>query len=329
VRQFCLICLWLCLGGLMAEIASGETFELSDGQMLSGEVVSCNESGMLVRQPDGSYSDRIPWTKFSQVDLKKLEENSKIAPFVEAFIEVSQEEKLKKTGVEIKPVPRLERPQARSFLGALLSSSLGMAILLLLYVANIYASYEVALFRSKPAALVCGFAAVPLLGLLAPVVFLLMPTAARTGGEDAVEDEVPAKFAPAPAATRAAAPAPAPVQRISEHAPVGLRVAHVETGPAPSASAPMQTQVFQRGAFTFNRRFFETRFPSFFGIVRRDVEKNLALVIVSARGEYVGQRITRIAANDLHLQVQKGAASEEVMIPYTEIREVRLKHQEA
>jgi len=40
-------------------------------------------------------------------------------------------------------------------------------------------------------------------------------------------------------------------------------------------------------------------------------------------------RITRIAANELHLQVQKGHASEEVMIPFIEIQEVRLKHKDA
>ena len=55
----------------------------------------------------------------------------------------------------------------------------------------------------------------------------------------------------------------------------------------------------------------------------------MVLVIKSSRGEYTGQRISRIAANDLHLQVQRGHASEEVMIPFVEIREIRLKHKDA
>ena len=54
---------------------------------------------------------------------------------------------------------------------------------------------------------------------------------------------------------------------------------------------------YQRGQFTFNRRFFETKFPGFFGVVRRDSEKDLVLVVKSARGLYVGQRIARIASN--------------------------------
>ena len=53
------------------------------------------------------------------------------------------------------------------------------------------------------------------------------------------------------------------------------------------------------------------------------------LVIKSSRGEYFGQRISRIAANDLHLQVQRGHASEEVMIPFVEIKEIRLQHKDA
>ena len=89
------------------------------------------------------------------------------------------------------------------------------------------------------------------------------------------------------------------------------------------------TTIYQRGQFTFNRRFIETKFPGFFGVVRRDADRDMVLVIKSSRGEYVGQRISRIAANDLHLQVQRGHASEEVMIPFVEIQEIRLRHKDA
>jgi hypothetical protein len=89
------------------------------------------------------------------------------------------------------------------------------------------------------------------------------------------------------------------------------------------------TVTYQRGQFTFNRRFIETKFPGFFGVVRRDADRDMVLVIKSSRGEYFGQRISRIAANDLHLQVQRGHASEEVMIPFVEIKEIRLQHKDA
>jgi len=53
------------------------------------------------------------------------------------------------------------------------------------------------------------------------------------------------------------------------------------------------------------------------------------LVFKCARGEYIGERIARIAASDLHLQVTKGHVSEEVMIPFAEIKEIRHQHRDA
>jgi hypothetical protein len=110
-----------------------------------------------------------------------------------------------------------------------------------------------------------------------------------------------------------------------EH-PAGLKL-HTEAAPAKAALPPSTT--YQRGQFTFNRRFFETKFVNFFGVVRRDADKDMVLVIKSSRGQYIGQRISRIAANDLHLQVQHGPASEEVMIPFQEIQEIRVQHKDA
>src|SRR5437773_8345943 len=102
-----------------------------------------------------------------------------------------------------------------------------------------------------------------------------------------------------------------------------LKLAHTE--PEQAATTLPATPTFQRGQFTFNRRFFETKFPGFFGVIRRDADKDMVLFVRSARGQFVGQRISRIAANDLHLEVHKGHASEEVMIPFTEIQEIQLR----
>jgi hypothetical protein len=55
----------------------------------------------------------------------------------------------------------------------------------------------------------------------------------------------------------------------------------------------------------------------------------MVLAIKTNRGEFTGQRISRIAANDLHLEVQRGGATEEVLIPFQEIQQIRLKHKEA
>jgi hypothetical protein len=143
---------------------------------------------------------------------------------------------------------------------------------------------------------------------------------------------------PEAAAEGAAAEAVNPMQAAGAEHPTGLRLA--DSGPSDAVkvgqfeggeqkAALPPTTTFQRGQFTFNRRFIETKFPGFFGVIRRDADRDMVLVIKSSRGEYIGQRISRIAANDLHLQVQRGHASEEIMIPFVEIQEIRLKHKDA
>jgi hypothetical protein len=220
--------------------------------------------------------------------------------------------------VSIKPPPRIDRPEARSLFGALASTGLGLLILLVLYAANIYAGYEISIFRAQPAALVCGVSAV--LPLIGPIIFLSMPTKIPPIAETW---ETPPEAAP----ESLAGDAVNPMQSEGVAHPAGLKLAHMETEPVAPAHPP--TVTFQRGQFTFNRRFIETRFPGFFGVVRRDADRDMVLVIKSARGLHIGQRITRIAANDLHLQVQHGQASEEVMIPFVEIQEIQLKHKDA
>jgi hypothetical protein len=169
------------------------------------------------------------------------------------------------------------------------------------------------------------------LPIIGPIIFLSLPT-----NLPPVEEV----WTPAPEAAPegAAAEAVNPMQAAEAEHPAGLRLAATESadeskpgqleGGEQKPALP-ETVVFQRGQFTFNRRFIETKFAGFFGVVRRDVDRDMVLAIKSSRGEYIGQRISRIAANDLHLQVQHGHATEEVMIPFVEIKEIRLRHKDA
>jgi hypothetical protein len=90
-----------------------------------------------------------------------------------------------------------------------------------------------------------------------------------------------------------------------------------------------QTIVYPRGQFTFNRRFFETKFAGFLKMVPGEAERDRLLHFKSARGEYTGHRLSKVEPNEVYLQVRKGNATEEVMIPYTEIYEVQVKHKDA
>jgi hypothetical protein len=316
----CILVILAALAALPAWVAFGETFKLANGDTLTGELLlaSANDQGIQIKVGDGKY-ERVPWANFSQEDLKRFSQNPKLEPLVEPLIEITAEERIKKTEVDIKQPERLQRAASHSLFGAMFSSGLGMFIVLLLYAANIYAGYEVALFRAQPVPLVCGVSAVaPLIG---PIVFLAMKTRLKEA-ETPLEAAVAEAMAPDQAA---AADDANPMKVDGAQAPT-LKM-HVEEEPAPSPESKIE--VFQRGQYTFNRRFIETRFAGFFGMVRREDTRNLVLHMKTMRGEFDGERITRIAANDLHLQVHKGHATEEIMIPFQEIQEIRLQPRKA
>lgn len=323
-------CLYLIVGvlvfGPLTGLIQAETFKLANGQTMNGEVLptTANDQGVQIKVGEGDYQ-RVPWANFSQDDLRNFAKNQRMEPFVEPFIEITQQEKIKKTEVNIKSPPKLERPARQSLLGALGSSTIGIFVLLLLYSATVYAGYEVAIFRAQPPGLVCGLAAIPLLGVLSPIVFLSLPTRIGKSAAEIREAEAAAQSAAEPIPQAAGADVN-PMQGQAEH-PAGLKLAQTDAG-QDKARVP-ETITYQRGQFTFNRRFIETKFPGFFGIVRREADRDMILAIKTNRGEFAGQRISRIAANDLHLEIQRGGTTEEVLIPFQEIQQIRLKHKDA
>ncbi len=194
----------------------------------------------------------------------------------------------------------------QSLLGALLSSSVGLFALTLIYAANIYSGYEIAVFRARPKALVMGVAAV--LPVLGPIIFLSLPTliVPVSAEEQAQAEADPATFA-------------MPGQPVDAE---GLNVAVEAAGAQPSKPAG---QVFQRGQFTFNRRFFETKFSGYFGAVRHGADKDQTLLVKTGGGQFVVERITRISASDVHLEVVQDGAHQEIMLPFAQIQEIQLQ----
>ncbi len=214
---------------------------------------------------------------------------------------------------------------------------MGLLVIFVLYAANIYAGFEVAIYRAKPAALVCGVSAV--LPFIGPLIFLAMATEIRSAS---AHEEAPSSPPPPPASAAVLASSPAG-EAVSRTASMvsdsqedvnpmrGEGVSHpaLHIAPEEPKKKPAAATVFQRGQFTFNRRFFETRFSGFLGVVKKDAEKDNVLVFKTMRGEFVGERISRIAASDLHLQVRKGDATEDVLIPFSEVQEIRHRHKDA
>ena len=298
---------WLC-GLLIA--ARADTFQLTDGSSLTGDIVTFNDNGITFRTTDDSYTN-VMWTKFSQDALKQLEKRPKIKPLVEAFIEVPASERPHKPEIRIRDVTRLELPPKQSLIGAMFSSSVGLFVLLVLYAANLYAGFEIAAVRARPIALVMGVAAV--LPILGPIIFLSLPMRVTTAPA-AVETPAVAQAFTVPGQ-------PDPAAAI----PGGIHIADTSW----QKPAHPEPQVFQRGQFTFNRRFLETKFSNFFGMTRREADRDMVLIVKAAAGTFVVQRISRIAANDAHFEVVQGATRREIMLPFADIQEIQLKHKDA
>jgi len=330
VRGICLI-VALFAFVIFAGPVRADTYQLTSGETVNGEVLptSANDAGVSVKVGEGDYK-KVPWDSFSQEDLRKFRDNPKLANYVEPFIVITAEERAKKTEIpNLKQPARLARPAAQSLFGAMFSSGLGLFLLLVVYGATIYAGYEVAIFRAQSVPLVAGLSAIPLLGVLAPIIFLAMPTKVQP---------IERTWETQPASRPAAPEVVNPMQgETPQQHPAGLRLADTAAAPAaapgavPGEAKPTlpPTQTFARGQFTFNRRFIETKFAGFFGVVRHGADKDMVMVVKAARGVYTCNRISRIAANDFHVEVHHDHASEEIMIPFQEIKEIQLKHKDA
>ena len=293
------------------------TLHPSDGEPVTGEIFSITTEGIMLKTSEDNFSPRVSWGRLSQEDLKALMQEKKITANetalrnIEPFIEIPLQEKIQRTEVAIKDVPRLERPAGHSLLGGIFGSGIGVFLLLLIYAGNLYAAYEISIFRARPVALVCGVAAVaPIIG---PAIFLSLGTqlAAKEPQWNAPAEEYAVPALPSEAAAAGA--------------PAGLGVAQGK----PATQGLGNARVYVRGQFTFNRRFFETQLPTFFAVTRVAADKDMVLTFKAARGNHIVQRIARITANELYVSAQRGGAFEEVVIPFAEIQEVQIKHKNA
>ena len=59
-----------------------------------------------------------------------------------------------------------------------------------------------------------------------------------------------------------------------------------------------------------------------------EAEKDMLILVKSSRGQYVASRIIRLTPEQVFFHVVKGGASNELMIPYTEIAEIQVRHKD-
>ena len=242
----------------------------------------------------------VAWARLSQETLQQLTANRQAARFAMIFLDPPASEKVSAPEKKIRIVqpPQLDRPMG----GSLFASPVMLVVLLLVYAANIYAGFEIGIFRQRHPAMTAAVAAV--LPFIGPAIFLAMPEHRQKSAEAAWE----------------APPA--------EEAPVVVEEAAAPVEEQSAQPALPQPVVYPRGQFTFNRRFFETKFAGFLKMVPGEAERDKVIHIKSARGEYTGVRLSKIEPNELFLQIRKGTATEDVMIPFSEIYEVTVKHKD-
>lgn len=324
MRRFRVLHLFWLLSLLAVAGWCGE-FKLLDGSTIYGDVSAFDENGVVFKLRTGGFSDRTSWSKFDQPSLKELARDPKAQVFAEPFIEIPPEArpKPKPRPVVLQEVSRVELPTGRTTLFSGFGSPVGLLILGLLYVANLLAGYEIAVYRNRPVPVVCGLSA--LLPLVGPLIFLASPTLEPQAAEDA-SDVPPLPDVPPPAAAPAPAGAGGSLGAVGVPPPMsgtGLRVAAV----AEAAGGHTEAKVYKRGDFMFNRRFIETQFSGFFRLVPSDAEKDLVLVIKTPKQEVLARRISRISANEMFVQpVQTGA--KEVNVVIGEIAEIQVRHKD-
>ncbi len=304
-----------------------EKYELKNGEIIEGEASTMSPQGIIFRRspvPPGKtpFTERVPWNELTQATLKMFLNDPKAKRYVDLLIELPPEQIQAQLEVEI---PEMRKPEivigdkpspGRQFAGASLMGALfsggGLVILGLLYGANLFASYEIGTFRNYPGFMVAGIAAA--LPFITPIVWLCLPRRVvveveETEEETEEEQEIAQEQAEHQAAMAAAAAAVAPV---------------VESKPIPP------TKYFKRGEFNINRRFIETKFAGFFRAIPNDEDRDLFLVIKSARGEFSGRRILKITNTEMTFQVPKGeTASVDEVIPLNDVLEIQVRHKDA
>ena len=69
------LCLW-------AWDAPAPDFKMSDGSVITGELVAPNDDGTVIRRSSGGLTSRLGWDKFAQDTLKTLAQDAKLKELV-------------------------------------------------------------------------------------------------------------------------------------------------------------------------------------------------------------------------------------------------------
>ncbi len=314
-RLFALLSVSLALAA-----AGAAEFKLITGDVYRGDLSAADNDGIVVRLETGEFSPRIDWAKLSDETLRQLLENPRAKPFAEPLVEPTEVfVPVKVKEIAVRPVTgRVALPEGvkKGLLSALISPN-GLILLIALFFANLYAAFEVARFKWRPVALVCGLSAVlPVVGW---VIFLVLPRVSVAEQESATD----AAVANTSVSVGTSAPSANEAPRGGAAAALGLSKASGGSGGGGGDGGP---KVFKRGETTFNRRFFETQFPTFFRVVATEADKDQVIDVAAGKSSVVASRISRISATEIHF---KTANNQEIGVNFADMTQVTLRHKDA
>jgi hypothetical protein len=191
-----------------------------------------------------------------------------------------------------------------SILGGLLQSSVGLFMVFVLYVANLYAAFEVAVVRGQPIPVVMGLSAV--LPVIGPIIFLSQPVKTVSLEEAPAAEAAPGEAASA-GSGQPAGSGPGSVEIVA----ASWQASQEEKKPQP--------QVFSRGKFTLNRRFVETKFAGFMGEPKGDA-KTYSMEVKTLKDTIAVECIKQVEAAELIVETPNG----QVAIPFADLQEIKL-----
>ena len=308
------LCALICLLFGFALSGAAATFELENGNTFYGEVSKLDEDGLVIRMEEdvGGFSERIELVYLSQETLNQLAKTPKYKPFVSPFIEMPEEELEQPPPIVLRPVDRLSRASKNASFFSTFASPIGVFFLVVFYLGNLLAAYETAVYRGRSVPLVCGLAVIA--PIVTPIIFLSLPAAEGSYAAPSWEEETEETPPPPPKE------APRPVG-ISANKPskLGLRQSAV-----PKSSQAATPSSYTRSNTEFNRHFFETTFSEFFRVVPSPSIKDMVIEFKGTKKELIAKRITRISANEIHLQLLSG--KKEASMRFGEIVQVNLRH---
>ena len=318
-KIYTILALWLvCCWATPCHAAETYPFTLENGNVTEGRISVMDEESLVITKTNGTFTERIDLVYLSQDTLKYIQQHPEYIKkgyhqYVDPFIELPEEE-IEPPEITVRQPERMERPDGKTTFFSTLTTPIGLLILGAVYLGNLFAAFEIAVFRGRPIPLVCGVSAV--LPFIGPILFISMPGIETESTYDESYDD---GVATAPEAAPESAPAPG-----APAAKSGLGLAKGVGAGVGGSGGGLAGSVFTKDDTQFNRSFIETKFSEFFRVVPSPSIKNLVLAFKTVKREFVATRITRISGSDLHLQLQQG--SKEVSISFGEIVRIEVRN---